>query len=229
VTSTKARRGHAALVVTVLLFAACGGEGAGSDIDSSATDSPTATGGTPQAGVPSCWQAVGEAYKDASDQALLILRDGVARLIREQRAFARALNSDDTDGARRALGGFIDEAGSVTDASVAFDRARRMAITEQSECEGEGQGASAVAACWRDVAQAYAAAASQADRALDKPMALVLFGLQEVLAAGNSGAIEGVYRANRTLTKGLDRVVPQAGRFARLAGAASGEGDRCLE
>jgi hypothetical protein len=167
--------------VTVLLFAACGGEGAGSDIDSSATDSPTATGGTPQAGVPSCWQAVGEAYKDASDQALLILRDGVARLIREQRAFARALNSDDTDGARRALGGFIDEAGSVTDASVAFDRARRMAITEQSECEGEGQGASAVAACWRDVAQAYAAAASQADRALDKPMALVLSGSRKSL------------------------------------------------
>lgn len=225
----KPRRRRAALLVTVLLLAACGGEGAGSDTNSAATDSPAATGEKPQTGVPSCWQAVGEAYKAASDQAVLILRDGVAGLIREHRTFARALGSDDADGARRALDDFIDEAKAVTDASAAFDRTRRMAITEQSKCEGEGQGASAAAGCWRDVAQAYAAAAGQADRALDKPMALVLFGLQEVLAAGNKGDVEGVYRANRTLTKGLERLIPQSGRFARLAGAASDEGDRCPE
>lgn len=228
VTSRTLRRRPAALVLTVLALAACGGQGAGSETTSPATDSPAPTGETLE-GVPSCWQAVGEAYKDVSDQAVLILRDGVARLLREHRAFAGALNSGDTDGARRALNSFIDEAKSVTDASVSFDRDRRMAITEQSECEGESQGESAVAGCWRDVAEAYTPAASQADRGLDKPMALVLFGLQEVIAAGNRGDGEGVYRANRTLTKGLERVIPESGRFARLAGTASAEGERCPE
>ena len=227
-TSRTLRRRPAALVVTVLALAACGGQGAGSDTTPPATDSSATTGETP-AGVPGCWQAVGEAYEDLSDQGVLILRDGVARLLREHRAFVRALNADDVDEARQALDRFIDEAQSVTNASAEFDRARRMTITEQSKCEGEAQGENAVAECWRDVAEAYGAAASQADRALDKPMAIVLFGLQEVVAAGNSGDIEGVHRANRTLTKGLERLIPQAGRFARLAGAASAEGERCPE
>jgi hypothetical protein len=218
---------RAALVVTVLLLAACGGQGAESDTSSSATDSTATSGDTAQAGVPSCWRAVADAYKDASDQAVLILRDGVARLLGEHRAFASALNADDTDEARQALDRLLDEAQSVANASVGFDRARRMAITEQSKCEGGAQGEGAVAACWSDVAEAYGEAASQADRALDKPMAIVLFGLQEVLAAGNKGDFEGVFRANRTITKGLERLIPQAGRFARLSGAASGEGDRC--
>jgi hypothetical protein len=228
VTSGTLRRGHAALVVAVLALAACGGQGAGSDTTPSATDSLTATGETLE-GAAGCWQAVGEAYKDASDQGVLILRDGVARLLRERGAFATALNAGDVDEARQALDRFIDEAQSVTAGSAEFDRARRMAITEQSKCEGEAQGEGVVAGCWSEVAQAYGAAATQADKALDKPMAIVLFGLQEVIAAGNSGDVEGVHRANRTLTKGLDRLIPQAGRFARLAGAASAEDERCAE
>jgi hypothetical protein len=86
----------------------------------------------------------------------------------------------------------------------------------------------AVAACWTEVAQAYGRSASQAERALDKPMARVLFGLQEVIAAGNEGDVPGVFRANRTLVRGLDAVIPMAGRFARLAGAAEAQGDRCV-
>jgi hypothetical protein len=221
-------RGPASLLVTVLLLSACAGQGAGSDITSSATDSLTATGETLE-GAPSCWQAVGEAYKDASDQGVLILRDGVARLLRERSAFTTALNAGDLDQARQALDRFIDEAQLVTNASAEFDRARRMAITEQSKCEGEAQGEGVVAGCWSEVAQAYGAAATQADKALDKPMAIVLFGLQEVLANGNKGNVEGVYRASRTVGKGLNRLTQEAGRFARLAGAASAEDERCAE
>jgi hypothetical protein len=228
VTSRTRRGGHAAVLLAVVALAACGGEGAGSDTAPSATDSLTPTG-EPLEGAAGCWQAVGEAYEDASDQGVLILRDGVARLLREHRAFTRALNAGEVDKARQALDRFIEEAQSVTNASAEFDRVRRMAIAEQSKCEGEAQGENAVAAWGRDVAAAYGAAASQADRALDKPMAIVLFGLQEIVAAGNRGNVEGVYRANRTVTKGLERLIPQAGCFARLAGAASAEDERCAE
>jgi cytochrome c551/c552 len=218
-------KGVTLVVVTVVLASACS--------RSSQPEAGPATTATDAAstltGVSACWQTVADEYQDASDQAILILRDGVADLLGAHRSFSRALDAGDTGRTRRALGGFIDAAQSVTEASADFDRARRQAAADESHCDDEGsQGTDTVSVCWKDVAEAYRMSASQADRALDKPVARILFGLQQAIAEGNQGDVAGVHRANRTLTKGLNDVIPLAGRFARLAGAATAERDECV-
>ena len=224
---TQRRRRAAAVIISACLLAGCAGSETESS-DATATDPTGATDTTQSGGVLACWKTVADEYKAASDQAILILRDGFSRLLGAHRSFARALNAGDADGTRKALNRFIGEARSVTDASADFEQERSMALADESQCAAEEtSGANAVAACWTEVGEAYGRSASQAERALDKPMARVLFGLQEVIAAGNEGDVAGVFRANRTLAKGLRAVIPQAGRFARLAGAAAAQGDQC--
>ena len=58
-------------------------------------------------------------------------------------------------------------------------------------------------------------------------MAKVLFGLQQIITAGNKGDLDGVFRGNEIVTTGIKTVIPRAGHFACLAGAASTKRGDC--
>jgi hypothetical protein len=214
---------HKALLVLVIVALAAGCSG---DENTQTSARPT-TGTDAMPTVPQCWRTVAGQYREASDEAVPILRDQVGELLDEYDALARAQAKGDAAAASRAFEDFIDTLRVATEASSRFERLAREARVAREACDSEDPASSAVASCWKDVAGAYERAVSQASLALDKPFAKVLFGVQLFIAAGEDRDADALRRANRVLRGALEGVLPPAARFAQRSGAAKRENDSC--
>lgn len=216
-------RAFALVLIVAALAPGC--SGGNETVPRTSTQTPTPSESV-ASGVASCWRDVAGRYELASDAAIPILRDGVARLLDRYDSLGHAEARGDARAVEEAVRAFIDALGRVTDESSRFEELRRQAATAEEACSNAAVGSQAVS-CWNDVAQAYETSSGQAADVLDTRMAAVFFGLQSLISAGKQGNADALRQANRTLGSALEDVLPPAARFARLAGAAKRKAEGC--
>ena len=159
---------------------------------------------------------------------MAILRDQVAVLLDNFETFARAQADADARAAARAFAMLLDTLQAATERSVRFDELRNVGNRGRAACAREkATPSSHVASCWEVVTRSYEEAVSQAAIALDRPFAQVLFGVQNVIAAGQGRDSSALRRANRTLRSSMANVLPSAARFAEDVGAAEHAREEC--